>query len=94
MCKRLVKHWGPHTLVADITPQMAEKYMQLQKKERSANAANKDLKNLKAMWVKGIKTYDLEDNPFNDIETFAHDRGPQYTPPPEDLLRALMVATR
>ena len=92
--ERIMKAWKPHTLVADITPKMAEKYLIKQKKKRSANAANKDLKNLKSMWNKGIRTYGVEDNPFNDIEKFPHDRSPQYTPPPEDVLRLLMVATR
>jgi integrase len=92
--KRILKAWKPNTLVADITPKMAEKYLLTQKKKRSANAANKDLKNLKSMWNKGIKTYGVEANPFNDIQKFPHDRSPQYTPPPEDILRVLMVATR
>jgi integrase len=94
LCNRIMKYWGPDTLADDITEEMAETYLRLQKKQRSANAANKDLKNLKAMFKKGKRTYGLETNPFAEIEKFAHDRSAQYTPPPEDVLRVLMVATR
>lgn len=61
-----------------ITADMAEDFLLLQKNQRSANAANKDRKNLLAMFSKGVKTYGLRNNPFVATEKFPHDRSPQY----------------
>jgi integrase len=92
--KRIIAHFGPDMIVADITPEMAEEYLRIQKEYRSANASNKDRKNLCAMFNKGIKTFGIQNNPFADTEKFAHDRKPQYTPPAEDVLALIMAATR
>ena len=92
--RRILTQWGPDTLVETITADMAEVYLLGQKKKRSANAANKDRKNLMAMLNKGIKTYGLKNNPFIATEKFPHDRGLQYTPPTEDVLKLLAVCTR
>jgi integrase len=94
ICKRIQKEWGPGINVESITPEMAEEYLLKQMKKRSANSANKDRKNLKAMWTKGIKTYGVKSNPFRDTEKFPHDIKPQYTPSVEDVLKLLMVADR
>lgn len=93
-CKRILKEWAPETLVEDITPEMAEVYLRTQRGLRSANASNKDRKNLMAMWEKGISTWGVERNPFSATEKYAHDRVPQYTPPSGDVLKVIMVATR
>jgi len=89
---------GPDFIVADITPSLAEEYLDIQEEKRSANAANKDRKNLSAMWNKGMKTKgwveSLEYNPWGMVEKYSHDRTPQYTPPAEDVLKVLAVATR
>lgn len=92
--KRILNRWGPDILVDEITPDLAEDYLLEQIKQRSANAANKDRKNLMAMFSKGIKTYGLKNNPFIATEKFPHDREPQYTPPTEDILKLLAVCTR
>jgi integrase len=94
VCKRILKAWSPEMLVDDITPEMVEIYLSNQKVMRSANASNKDRKNLLAMWQKGISTWGVERNPFSGTEKFAHDRQSQYTPPSTDVLSVLMVATR
>ena len=93
VCKRLVKAWGKDFPVSLITGEMAEKYLRTQKDLRSANASNKDRKNLKAMWNKA-RVYGVQYNPFDETEKFAHDIEPPYTPPVEDVLRLLAVATR
>lgn len=72
---------------------MAEVYLRDQKENRSANASNKDRKNLKAMWKKA-RIYGVQYNPFDETEKFSHDRVPPYTPPIEDVLRLLAVTTR
>jgi len=94
VCKRILKEWGSETVVELITEEMVEAYLAKQKKERSANAANKDRKNLLAMWGKGVKTYGLTINVFSSTDKFPHDRKPQYTPPVDDVLALLMAATR
>ena len=94
VCQRLLEAWGANTPVASISPEMAETYLSAQKKGRSANAANKERKNLLAMWNKGVKTYGLKSNPFAFTEKFPHDREAQYTPPTADILKILAVATR
>jgi integrase len=94
LCDRILKFWSPKTPVEDITAEMAEAYLLEQKEKRSANASNKDRKNLMAMWNKGIKTWGLTSNPFAATEKFAHDRIPQYTPAPEQVLAVIMAAER
>ena len=93
VCKRIIKAWGKNFPVSEITAEMAEIYLREQKNKRSANASNKDRKNLKAMWNKA-KVYGIKYNPFDETEKYAHDTGPQYTPPIEDVLRLLAVAKR
>lgn len=92
--KRILAAWAPDRLVAEITPEDAQQYLDIQAKQRSANAANKDRKNLMAMWGKGIKFFGVKDNPFVVAERKRHDRQPQYTPPSADVLKVLMAATR
>ena len=93
VCKRLVKAWGKNFPVNLITGEKCEKYLRTQMKLRSANASNKDRKNLKAMWNKA-KIYGIQDNPWDETEKYAHDVQPPYTPPIEDVLRLIAVATR
>ncbi|MDX9788854.1 MAG: tyrosine-type recombinase/integrase [Desulfobacterales bacterium] len=94
VCKRIMKIWGPETFVDDISTEMAESFLLDQKEERSANASNKDRKNLMVMWQKGVLTWGVEQNPFTLTERYAHDRANQYTPPSQDVLQVLLVATR
>ncbi|MGD8835699.1 MAG: site-specific integrase [Desulfobacteraceae bacterium] len=94
---RLTEYFGPEFIVTDITPGLADKFLQVRNKERSANSANKDRKNLSAMWNKAKKLKwipGLEINPWGVVEKFKHEKTPQYTPPLGDVLRVLSVATR
>lgn len=92
--KRILAQWGPDTPVSEITTEHAQLYLDAQAAKRSANAANKDRKNLMVMWNKGIKFFGIKDNPFSATEKRSHDRQPQYTPPSTDVLKVLMVADR
>ena len=94
VCKRILREWGPETIVEDITDEMVECYLAQQKKSRSSNAANRDRKNLLAMWGKGVKTYGINRNIFAGTEKFPHDRKPQYTPSVNDVLILLEAATK
>jgi len=86
--------WTGNLPVEEVFPQVIHEYLIHQAKTRSANAANKDRKNLLAMWSWGGKILDIPLNPVTKIEKLPHDRQPQYTPSPEDLAKVLAVATR
>lgn len=94
ICKRILSAWGSEFLVEDITPEMVLSYLDARAKNQSNNAFNKDRKNLLAMWNWGQEILNLPTNPVVIIKKRPHDRGPQYVPPTEDVLRILAVATR
>jgi integrase len=94
VARRIIKVWGSEQIADEITPEMAEQYLNTQKAERSANAANRDRKNLLTMWKRGVEVYGIKSNPWKLTDKFPHDRSPQYTPPTQDVLKLLSVATR
>lgn len=94
LCKRIMRYIGAESLVESIDLALAEKYLSKQLQDRSANAANKDRKNLCAMWNKAIKTWDVQYNPWADTDKFPHDVAPQLVPTIENVVKLLMVATR
>lgn len=94
VCRRILKAWGKDCIIDAITPAMAETYLIDQRKNRTANAVNKDRKNLNAMFNHAVKIYGVSTNPFAHTGAFPVDPGVQYTPPVEDVLRLLAVATR
>ena len=91
LTNRILARWGKAMPVEDINPKMGLDYLQEQEQARSANAANRDRKNLVAMWNWGkvfLKDQGMpEANPFLIIKRFAHDRAPQYVPPRADVLK-------
>jgi integrase len=55
----------------------------------SGNAANKDRKNLIAMWAWGVRYFGLSQvNPFKVVDRFAYDHTPRYVPKEADFWRA------
>lgn len=94
VCARIIEYWGAKTIVGLITVEMAEEYLSIQKSDRSANASNKDRKNLHAMWVKACKTWGVKSNPFAETQQFSHDRKTQYTPTSEDVGKVLLASSR
>lgn len=94
--RRLIKNYGKEKLVADIAIEDVETYLKKQSIDRSANAANKDRKNMMAMWNWAIKRPSLEvnQNPVAITEKLPHERMPQYTPSVEDVLKVLLAADR
>ncbi|MFZ5425453.1 MAG: tyrosine-type recombinase/integrase [Thermodesulfobacteriota bacterium] len=59
----------------------------------SGNAANKDRKNLGAAWAWGRKVLGLpRENPFLDVERFAHDPRVRHMPTEEDFWKAHAAA--
>ena len=93
LCRRIL-HAFDNVQVADITPDMVLNYLESRARDVSANTYNRDRKNLMAMWTWGRDILDLKTNPIAKIKKRPHDRKPQYTPPTEDILKILAVATR
>lgn len=94
VCRRILKAWKPEKLVADITPADVLKYLTTQARVRSNHSSNRDRKNLLSMINFGIKYLGVQTNPVVITDSLPHEKGVQYTPPQDDILKLLMVATR
>ncbi len=94
LTERILTEWGPDCLVASIDENLAEQYLLKQKDERSANASNKDRKNLCAMWNWGKKILKVEANPFMVIEKQPHDVSIPETYIEDEILLLLAAANR
>ena len=94
LSRRIIKVWGANIIVDQISPDMVLPYLDDQAQNRSANASNKDRKNLLALWNWGQDILDLPINPVAKTKKRPHDRKPQYTPPNEDVLRVIAVTNR
>jgi integrase len=85
---------GSNLQVEEITARHVQDYLLEQAKNRGTNAANKDRKNLLAMWNWGQKILDLPVNPVTKTYKLPYDKKPQYTPPEKDVLCLLAAANR
>jgi len=94
LSKRILAEWGPDAPVQSISANMVQSYLMQQANARSANASNKDRKNLLALWNWGIRFLEVSQNPVARTDKLPHDRAAQYTPPTEDVLKLLAAATR
>jgi integrase len=85
---------NPTTSIERMSSAQAMQYSQVQMRERSGNAANKDRKNLMAAWNWGLRYMDPplpKDNPF-DIVKMPEIRSPRYVPTLEDFWKVYNVA--
>lgn len=94
VCRRLLKEIGPESAVDDITAADIGGYLEKQRVERSAGAANKDRKNLSAMWARGVKALLVKSNPVSGIDKYPIDRKVQHTPTREDVEKVFFEADR
>jgi integrase len=94
VCQRILERWETDTNVNDISPQMIHEYLLDQGQLRSANASNKDRKNLLAMWNWGKKIMGLKNNPVAAVDSLPHDVAPQDTYIEDDILSLLLAANR
>jgi integrase len=94
LVRRVLALIEPDTPVFKIKSETILSYLNSRAKNQSNNAYNKDRKNLLAMWNWGQDYLDITTNPVAKIKKLPHNRSPQYTPPTEDVLRLLAVATR
>ena len=92
--KRLFQNINPTAPIEQMSVSKALLHSQVQLKERSGYAANKDRKNLLAAWNWGVKymTPALpKENPF-DIEKMPEIRSPRYVPPLDDFWKVYGVS--
>ncbi|MDA3897181.1 MAG: tyrosine-type recombinase/integrase [Desulfobacteraceae bacterium] len=94
LCRRILNTWGPDKPVCEIDSGMIQLYLDHHAKIRSANASNKDRKNLLAQWCYGQKFLKFPHNPVAVTYKRAHDPKLQYTPWTKDILKLLACTTR
>jgi len=92
--RNFLQFLGANLPVGQITARHVQDYLLKQAKKRGNNSANKDRKNLLAMWNWGQKILDLPTNPVTKTFKLPHDRKPQYTPSENDVLCLLAAANR
>ena len=92
LCRRIVRVWGEEISVDDITPDVVLDYLEGRAKSQSANAYNKDRKNLLAMWNWGQKYHGITNNPIAIIDKRPWDRQPQYCPSTQEILQIITAA--
>lgn len=93
-CERALKSFGNNILISSITPLMVSQHLSARGKAVSANASNKDRKNLRAMFVWADSMHLTKHNPVAGIKSLPHDRKPQYVPPEADVLKVVMACNR
>lgn len=94
LCRRMLEFWSADKLIQEITPDDISTFLGIQARDRSNNAANKDRKNMSAMWEYGIEILGLEKNPISRIKKFRHEVGAQETHTEEEVLKILAAADR
>ena len=95
-CKLALEAFGSNILVQEVTPIMAESFLNEEAERISANRSNVRRKNLHSCWEWGKKMFqdEITFNPFSATDQKPHDRADQYVPPVEDVLKLLAAANR
>jgi len=89
--RRMMAAWGTETGVAAVNPEMVQKLLMTRLKDASANAANKDRKNLQAFF-RWLELKGIYHNPVLHIRKYPHQRAAQRIPNHGEVLRLLAVA--
>ena len=74
LCTRLLSEWG-NASADSVTAKIILQQLHKQDEQRSANAYNKDRKDLMTMWAHGFKFLGFENKPTLGISKFPHERG-------------------
>lgn len=91
--KRFFSSVDAHKEVSDFAPKEALDYLNVQYRNRSGYAANKERKNLDAAWAWGRKYLGIDGvNPWHVIDKYPEDRDVRYVPPMKDFEKVLEVA--
>ena len=95
LAKRWVNQWGK-LHCSQINLEMVERYLLKQKRSISAITANKELRNLRALFNFGLhpKRRWVQDNPTAGIEFFPVEKRVRYVPPKEDVFKVIMAADK
>jgi integrase len=93
-CKRFLKVLPHGASVDDLNPDIAQAFFAKQRKSRGPSPANRDRKNLAALWTwaKELKIVSGE-NPFLACKEYPVDEKVRYVPPVEDMERILATET-
>jgi len=91
---RALEKFGEDMPVDFISNLEWSKYFRERAEAISANAANKDRKNIHAMYEWGKVNMSVQDNPIARTKNLPHDRQPQYVPPEADVYKVIMACTR
>jgi hypothetical protein len=97
LCKTIIILWGQDILIKEISPEMIFDYLKEQKDTRSAKAANKDRKNLSALFSWGQEIFGYDEIPFNPVKRvkkFKHQVRIPETYTEDEILKLLIAATR
>jgi integrase len=94
LCERILERWETDTKVNDISPAMINEFLLDQAQLRSANASNKDRKNLLAQWNWGMRIIGLKSNPVAATDPLPHDVAPQDVYVEDEVLSLLLAAKR
>ena len=78
--------------VTDVTPPMVLEFVNVRAKNQSANAANKDRKNLRAYYSWVQEMYGLMYDPTAPIKKKPHEKQPRRLIPIQDILKVIMAA--
>lgn len=87
--------WAGGDMAMDaISPGMVNRYLIQCRQDHGAKRANRDLKDLKALWTWAIRQgeYHLMSNPCASIDPFPEEPSIKYVPPPEDIDAVLLAA--
>jgi integrase len=83
---------GSNPPIEGITKQHITAYLQARRERDGNKAANRDLRDLKALYNWAINHDYLVNNPCKGIERYPEDSAPPYVPPAEDIDKVILAA--
>ena len=92
VCRSFLEHLDYDPPAEDITKQQVADYLRNRQQTVSNKAANRDLRDIKALYNWAIRRDILFRNPCNGLEFYPEDPTPRYIPPSEDIDKVLMAA--
>ncbi|MFH2066680.1 MAG: site-specific integrase [Pseudomonadota bacterium] len=95
LAKRWVKQWGKLNC-NQINLEMIEQHLVRRKRATSGITANKELRNLRALFNFGLhpKRKWIQTNPTTGIDFFPVEKRIKYVPPKEDVLKVILAADK
>ncbi|WP_299983177.1 tyrosine-type recombinase/integrase [Desulfobacula sp.] len=93
LARRWIKQWGK-LHCSQVSIEMIEKFLLKRKRKTSGVTANKELRNIRALFNFGLnpKRKWFKDNPTAGIDFFPVEKRIKYVPPKEDVFRVILAA--